>query len=95
MKYIQEFLHDAAAKKDLDAIKHFYFSGLKNLDIYKNFDGRTIGHIAVSNSDYQMIKFLKENTSYNFNTKDRWGKTPIDEAKELKDVEMLKVFGAS
>ena len=42
-----------------------------------------------------MIKFLKENTSYNFNTKDRWGKTPIDEAKELKDVEMLKVFGAS
>ena len=36
----------AAAKKDLDAIKHFYFSGLKNLDIYKNFDGRTIGHIV-------------------------------------------------
>lgn len=36
---------------------------------------------------------MKEEANYNFAVKDRWGKTPIDEAKEQGNVVIMELLG--
>lgn len=43
----------------------------------------------------KIIEFLKEEAAFNFNTKDRWGRTPLKEALELKNPEVLQLFAES
>lgn len=43
----------------------------------------------------KIIEFLKEEAAFNFNTKDRWGRTPLNEAFELKNPEVLQLFAES
>lgn len=77
---------------------------------YTNIDDRTIGHIvkillrnfftnlnlkAVAESQVKILEFLKEEAAFNFNTKDRWGRTPLKEAFEIKHPEVLGLFSES
>jgi hypothetical protein len=36
---------------------------------------------------------LKEDVQFNFNVKDRWGKTPVDEAVELGNAVIMQILG--
>ena len=69
-------LCQSASEGDLTLIKLFAKSEA-DLNV-KNFDGRTVGHIAVASNKIEIIEFLAKSKKYNFQTKDRWGKSPID-----------------
>ena len=44
----------------------------------KNFDGRTVGHLAVAQNQIEIIEYLALSKKCNFCIKDRWGKTALD-----------------
>jgi len=87
---ISQYIMRLVFEGDLKDLRHAYYCGLKNLSDYKNFDGRTIGHLAASENRMDIIVFLKEETSFNFGLKDRWGKTPLDEAKHFNYVKIVE-----
>jgi len=43
----------------------------------------------------KILEFLKEEAAFNFNTKDRWGRTPLSEAFEIKHPEVVGLFSES
>jgi lysophospholipase len=57
-----------------------YEAGIRNLNDFFNMDYRNIGHIAVAENAIELVTYLKRKTHFDFYRKDRWGKTPIDEA---------------
>ena len=46
-----------------------------------NYDGRTIAHIAAAEGHRDLLLALQE-AWFNFDLKDRWGQTPINEIKD-------------
>lgn len=58
----------------------YFFSGFEDLNIVKDFENRTIGHIAAFLGHISIIVFLKNETNFNFFQKDDYGKTPFEEA---------------
>lgn len=75
---IQE-LCQAAHDGDLDLVKLLTMSEA-NLN-GQNFDGRTVGHLAVAQNQFDIIEYLALSKKCNFNIKDRWGKTALDLVK--------------
>lgn len=54
---------------------------LQGADLGKgDYDNRTPLHVAVVNSQLQMIKFLVEECKVEVNPVDRWGSTPLCDA---------------
>ena len=43
-----------------------------------NFDGRNLGHVAAAEGHSKIIQLLADCGRYNFNVKDRWGKSALD-----------------
>eukprot|EP01017_Pseudomicrothorax_dubius_P010980 TRINITY_DN14011_c0_g1_i2.p1 TRINITY_DN14011_c0_g1~~TRINITY_DN14011_c0_g1_i2.p1 ORF type:complete len:149 (+),score=26.17 TRINITY_DN14011_c0_g1_i2:101-547(+) len=74
----------AVKKNDISLLRNFLAFGCHPLESYVNPDSRNLGHAAVVLHRIEVLKFLKEETSFNFNLTDRWGKTPIDEAMSLE-----------
>lgn len=85
-------LMNTVASGDLDRLKFIYYAGIQNLNDYKNVEDRTVGHIAVARKYREIVRFLKEETDFNFNCKDIWGKTPLDDAKILNDQEIIDML---
>jgi lysophospholipase len=80
---------------NLKDLKHAFHCGIKNLSDYKNMDGRTVGHLAASDNNMEILTFLKEEALFNFSAADRWSKTPLDEAhyhKHTKSIEYLSTL---
>ena len=44
-----------------------------------NYDKRSCGHIAASESHEDILNYLSKESKFDFNLKDRWGKTVLDE----------------
>jgi ankyrin repeat protein len=44
-----------------------------------DYDLRTVGHLAAAEGHWDLLTFLATRTNFNFEIKDRWGKTPLDE----------------
>jgi len=86
-----DFLFKSTKKGDLATVKLIHHSGEQQLDSYKNADKRTIAHIAVCENRIEILRFLKE-TLYNFNVQDRWGQTPLGEAKRLQLTEIIELL---
>ena len=65
---------------DLSALKYIQFN---DIDFDKgDYDGRTPLHLACSNGHIDIVKYLIEHCKIkNKEPKDRWGNTPIDDAK--------------
>jgi len=40
----------------------------------------------------EIVEFLRDEVGFNFNLQDRWGQTPIDEAKRLGSPEVISVL---
>ncbi|CAI2171130.1 13868_t:CDS:10 [Funneliformis geosporum] len=69
----------AAAKGDVELLKHFVDSGI---DINRTgFDHRTALHHAVAEGCLNTVQFLLSLPDINTETKDRWGRKPIDDAE--------------
>ncbi|EKX34971.1 hypothetical protein GUITHDRAFT_42184, partial [Guillardia theta CCMP2712] len=67
----------AAHVGDVDTVRILLRQGA-NID-EKNYDGRTVLHIACAEGNYRMVEVLL-NHGADKNIKDRWGNTPLQEA---------------
>lgn len=65
---------------DLGSIKLFHKAGA-DLEA-KDYDDRTLAHIAACEGHSELLTYLAENTDFNFDLKDRHQRTPIDEIED-------------
>jgi glutaminase len=69
----------ASFENDIMSVRMMIRSGI-NVNM-KDYDGRTALHIACSEGNYEIVKLLLENKA-DPDIKDRWNKTPFDNAVE-------------
>lgn len=72
-----DILCNKAKIDDLTSIKLFHKAGA-NLES-KNYDGRTLAHIAAAEGHEDTLTFLAKNTNFDFDLKDRHEFTPLSE----------------
>ncbi|XP_027331706.1 potassium channel SKOR-like [Abrus precatorius] len=83
------FLCIAVARGDSDFLKRLLCNGLDpNL---KDYDYRSPLHVAAAEGLYFMAKLLLEAGASVF-TKDRWGNTPVDEARMCGNKNLIKLL---
>ena len=70
---------EAAYEGDIQLIKMFVTA---EADLNQtNFDYRNLGHIAAAEGKQDIIELLSSTNKYDFNKKDRWGKSALDLVK--------------
>ncbi|KAI5330578.1 hypothetical protein L3X38_029976 [Prunus dulcis] len=90
-----EFLCITVARRNLNLLKRLLANDIN--PNAKNYDQRTALHVAASEGLYPMAEFLLEAGS-SVISKDRWGRTPLDEARiggNKKLIKLLEVARAS
>ncbi|XVF23160.1 hypothetical protein REPUB_Repub13aG0013300 [Reevesia pubescens] len=83
------FLCTAVAKGDSDFLKRVLSNGIDPNS--RDYDHRTPLHVAASEGLYFMAKLLIEAGASVF-TKDRWGNTPLDEARMCGNKILIKLL---
>lgn len=68
----------ASSSGDLETLQRLVTNGV-NINL-SDYDKRTPLHLAATNNDLNMVKFLLANTEIPMGAKDRWGFTAEDEA---------------
>lgn len=53
----------------------------------QNYDGRTVGHLAVCEKQLEIVEFLVQCKTYDFTLKDRWGKSALDLIKWSDEID--------
>jgi len=76
----------AASNGDLDAIKRMQAEGVNLAEA--DYDGRTALHLAAAENQIEVVEYLL-NQNVPLQPKDRWGGTPLDDAKRGKHKEMV------
>ncbi|KAI3773976.1 hypothetical protein L1987_48516 [Smallanthus sonchifolius] len=79
----------AVAKGDLEFLKGVLDNGINPNS--RNYDLRTPLHIAAAEGLYSMTKLILEAGGSVF-SKDRWGKTPLDEARVGGSKKLIKML---
>lgn len=46
-----------------------------------DYDKRTVAHLAAAEGHMDILLYLINNSNFNFELEDRWGRKPIDEIK--------------
>ena len=89
--YIRDII-EICALGDLNSLKYYQ---LKNINFdNSDYDGRTPLHLASSNGHLNIVKYLIEHSLLkNINPKDRWGNTPLDDAKRENFGEIIDYLG--
>ena len=82
----------AAAAGDLDEIRRLHSIGIDLSE--PDYDGRTALHLAASENQGEVVKYLLKN-GVNVNPKDRWGGTPFSDAKKAKHTAVMKLIRAA
>ncbi|GMR34300.1 hypothetical protein PMAYCL1PPCAC_04495 [Pristionchus mayeri] len=72
----------AAKMGDFDAIRRMYLNGL-NMEMV-DYDNRTAMHVAAAEGHANIVKFLVTQAKCNFQPRDRWGRTPLDDARHFR-----------
>ncbi|KAL5556457.1 hypothetical protein UlMin_038693 [Ulmus minor] len=83
------FLCNAVAMGDMNLLKRLLAEGVN--PNAKNYDRRTPLHIAASEGLYSMAEFILD-AGASVYLKDRWGNTPIDEARIGGNKNLLKLL---
>jgi len=80
----------AAQKADLLTLRHMFLQGedLNECD----YDGRTALHLAAAEGHIECVKFLINVAKVNCHVVDRWGHTPIDEARKFGHEEVVTLM---
>ncbi|PIO75233.1 ankyrin repeat protein [Teladorsagia circumcincta] len=69
----------AAKNNDMETIRRMYLQGT-NMNV-ADYDGRTALHIAASEGHERLVKFFLGVARVNPELKDRWGRTPVEDAR--------------
>ncbi|XP_037622252.1 glutaminase liver isoform, mitochondrial isoform X1 [Sebastes umbrosus] len=69
----------AAFKGDVQALRRYFLSGADVNAV--DYDGRSALHVAAAEGHAEVIRFLLQNTGANPALKDRWGSSPLQEAR--------------
>lgn len=85
-------LCDAAQRRDLGLIRRLADAGA-NLSAHE-YDLRTVSHLACTEGWTEAVEFLIARRA-NLSARDRWGNTPLAEAKREKRVEVVRVLEAA
>lgn len=88
-------LLNLVASNDLKAIKSLFESGLASIND-SDYENRTAAHIAASEGNIEILKYLVEEKKISLKEKDRWGHTPYDDAirsNHLKCAEYIEDNG--
>ena len=81
-------LLQAACVGDVETLERAYAEGMDmNL---KDYDNRTALHLASCEGHVGCVKFLIDVGKVDINVKDRWGRTPLDEASNASIINILK-----
>jgi len=80
----------SAANGDLGALKRYVLQGI-NMDL-PDYDGRTALHVAASEGHPNVVRFLLHRCHVNWEPKDRWGHTPLDDSRQFKHPECEKLI---
>ncbi|CAI4231202.1 unnamed protein product [Auanema sp. JU1783] len=72
----------SAKNGDLEAIKRMTIQGC-NMEV-ADYDGRTALHVAAAEGNLEVCRYLVERAHVCINPKDRWGHTPIDDARTFR-----------
>jgi len=70
-----------AANNDLTGLQCMALAGYDMSA--RNYDGRTALHLAASQGHLDCVRFLLEKCSVDPSPRDRWGQTPLDEARKF------------
>ena len=75
----------AASNGDISAVKRHWLGGqdMNGAD----YDNRTALHLAAAEAHFEIVVFLVETAGVLTDSKDRWGITPLDDAKFFKNTE--------
>lgn len=80
----------AAYTGDVSALRRF---ALSSMDMeQRDYDSRTALHVAAAEGHMEVVRFLLEACKVNPGPKDRWGNTPIDEAKHFGHHDVLTLL---
>ena len=80
----------AASQGDKQALERAYISGMDMAAV--DYDNRTALHLAVSEGHLECVKFLDDVCHVDTNVVDRSGRSPLDEAYNLKDEKIIEVL---
>ncbi|KAI5749714.1 hypothetical protein M8J76_009580 [Diaphorina citri] len=82
-----------AAAGNISALRRFKFSGIDMT--LSDYDGRTALHLAAAEGHEECVLFLLNHCGCDVTAKDRWGKTPLDEAKTFKRDRIIQILEGS
>lgn len=54
-----------------------------NIEI-ADYDLRTVAHLAAAEGHWELVDYLVNETEFNFDLADRWGKKPLEEIHDTK-----------
>ena len=80
----------AASHGDKRALERAYMSGF-DMDL-GDYDNRTALHLACSEGHIACVRFLIEICNVDINVRDRWGNTPLEEAKKSNNLKVIAVL---
>ncbi|XP_042340511.1 glutaminase liver isoform, mitochondrial-like [Plectropomus leopardus] len=69
----------AAFKGNVQALRRYFLSGVDVNAV--DYDGRSALHVAAAEGHAEVIRFLLENAGANPALRDRWGSSPLQEAR--------------
>ncbi|KAI6211524.1 No extended memory [Aphelenchoides besseyi] len=80
----------AARSNDLNAIRRIFMRGV-DLNL-TDYDQRTPLHVAASEGNTEIVKFLLNVARVEVNPLDRWGRTPLDDSKFFKHANVTAIL---
>lgn len=64
-----------------------------NVDLeISDYDKRSVGHLAAAEGHFELMSYLKTETKFNFEIKDRWGTRAIDECRNAEQRTQLEAL---
>ncbi|EYC30643.1 hypothetical protein Y032_0005g2768 [Ancylostoma ceylanicum] len=78
----------AAKNGDFDVVRRMYLQGT-NLEM-ADYDGRTALHVAAAEGHMHLVKFFVNVAKVNHQPRDRWGRTPLDDARAFHHEDCIR-----